>query len=150
MKHLLPLIGPPTAKFLCLIYKTKRHNTLYINDFLTLFLITMHHLRPGPAVRPGSGPANLSTSELNCSISDQRYLDLPLSFDLDLDLSRDLERSPPRPRDLLWDLDLERECLFSSVSLILRPSNSVPSSLSNAYSMSDLDPNSTIPSPLLI
>merc|ERR1711970_1411256 len=67
-------------------------------------------------------------------------LDLDLLLSLDLDLSLDLER----------DLDLLPERLFSSVSLILRPSNSVPSSLSRAYSMSDLEPNPTIPSPLLM
>jgi len=79
-------------------------------------------------------------------------LDLLLSLDLDLslDLSRDLDLSPPRDLDLERDLDLLPERLFSSVSLILRPSNSVPSSLSSAYSMSDLEPNSTIPSPLLM
>merc|ERR1712013_634568 len=67
------------------------------------------------------------------------HLDIPY---LDLLLSRDL--------DLERDLDLLPERLFSSVSLILRPSNSVASSLSSAYSMSDLEPNSTIPSPLLM
>merc|ERR1712013_557181 len=90
--------------------------------------------------------------KLFCLHLDIPYLDLLLSRDLDLslDLSRDLDLSPPRDLDLERDLDLLPERLFSSVSLILRPSNSVASSLSSAYSMSDLEPNSTIPSPLLM
>merc|ERR1711971_451484 len=61
-----------------------------------------------------------------------RDLDLDLVLDLFLDLDLDLDLLPP-----------------SSTSLVLRPSSSSPSSLSKAYSMSLLLPNSTMPSPTL-
>ncbi len=83
----------------------------------------------------------------------QRPLDLERLLLASLDLDRDLERERERERDL--ERDAERPPpprapppplppRFSAVSLILRPSNSVSSSLSKAYSRPRLSRNSTI------
>jgi hypothetical protein len=68
---------------------------------------------------------------------------------LDRDLDLDLERFRLRDLDLLRLRDLDRP-LLSSINLIRRPFNSVPSSLSIAFFKSALHANSTTPSFFLV
>ena len=99
--------------------------------------------------------AFLSSSRSRSNYLDPREAERLREADLDLERVRgdlDLEARPLSERgerDL--DLDLESASrredlwpLFSSISLILRPSSSVLSSLSKAYSSPRRSPNSTM------
>jgi hypothetical protein len=105
----------------------ENHLKLFHERLLVLLLLDLDRLLDRDSDFAEEGDLSLEERRLS------RDLDLDLDLVLDLDLDLDLDLLPPP----------------SSTSRILRPSSSSPSSLSKAYSMSLLLPNSTMPSPTL-